>query len=174
MSMSRIILVTTLVLCFVAGAPGAAAVRVAPVPPTAGTNDFYISNAKPLTASPLIKLPIGAIRPEGWLRRQLELETDGFSGRLMEISKFLKKEGNAWLAANGQGHSPWEELPYWLKGFGDLGYVLGNQRIISEAKLWIEAMLNSRQSDGWFGPVANKTGAGKDKKAPTCGPTWWR
>jgi hypothetical protein len=63
---------------------------------------------------------------------QLELQTEGFSGRLMEISKFLKKEGNAWLAANGQGHSPWEELPYWLKGYGDMGYVLGDKKIIDD------------------------------------------
>ncbi len=170
MSMSRIILVATLVLCLVAAVQGAATVRVVPVPPTTTTNDFYVSNAKPLTASPLVKLPIGAIKPEGWLRRQLELETDGFSGRLGEISRFLKKEGNAWLAADGQGHSPWEELPYWLKGFGDLGYVLGDQRIIGEAKVWIAAILASRQSDGWFGPVANKAGAGKDKKAPDLWP----
>ncbi|MEN6578719.1 MAG: beta-L-arabinofuranosidase domain-containing protein [Phycisphaerales bacterium] len=146
--------------------PLLSAVRVAPVPPTATTNDFYVSNQKPLMPSPLIKLPIGAIKPEGWLRRQLELQADGFSGHLTEISQFLKKDGNAWLAPNGEGHSPWEELPYWLKGFGDTGYVLGDQRIIDEAKVWIEGILSSRQADGWFGPVANKTGAGDSKKAP--------
>ena len=121
MAKSRIILIATVVLCFVVAAQGAATVRVVPVPPTSATNDFYVSNAKPLTPSPLLKLPIGAIKPEGWLRRQLELQTEGFSGRLMEISRFLKKEGNAWLAADGQGHSPREEMPYWLKGFGDTG-----------------------------------------------------
>jgi hypothetical protein len=168
MTRSRTILGIAVTLLFVDALY--ASIRVVPVPPTTVTNDFYVSNAKPLTASPLLKLPIGAIKPEGWLRRQLELETEGFSGRLMEISKFLKKEGNAWLAADGRGHSPWEEPPYWLKGFGDLGYVLGDQRIIDEARVWIEAILNSRQSDGWFGPVANKTGAGKDKKAPDLWP----
>jgi len=66
-----------------------AAVRVAPVPPTATTNDFYVSNQKPLAANPLIKLPIGSIQPEGWLRRQLELQAEGFSGHLTEISQFL-------------------------------------------------------------------------------------
>lgn len=170
MTMSRIILVATLVLGFVAAGHGAAAIRVVPVPPTAATNDFYVANAQPLTANPLIKLPIGAVKPEGWLHRQLELQTDGFSGRLTEISKFLKKEGNAWLAADGKGDSPWEEMPYWLKGFGDMGYVLGDKRIIDETKVWIEAMIKSRQPDGWFGPLANKTGAGPDKKAPDLWP----
>jgi hypothetical protein len=114
MTMSRVILVATLVLGSVAAVQGAAAVRVVPVPPTSVTNDFYVGNTQPLAPSPLLKLPIGAVKPEGWLRRQLELQADGFSGRLTEISKFLKKEGNAWLAADGKGDSPWEEMPYWL------------------------------------------------------------
>ncbi|NLH43958.1 MAG: hypothetical protein GX448_19135, partial [Planctomycetes bacterium] len=165
---SRTLLVTTVALLF-ATALGAA-VRVTPVPPTERTNDFYVSNARPLTPSPLIKLPIGSIKPEGWLRRQLELQADGFSGHLAEISHFLKKEGNAWLAADGQGHSPWEELPYWLKGFGDTGYILGDKRIIDEARVWIEGMLGSRKPDGWFGPAALRTGAGEKKTAPDLWP----
>ncbi len=170
MTMSRMILIATIALLFVTLADGAATVRTVPVPPTSVTNDFYVGNAKPLAPSPLLKLPLGAIKPEGWLRRQLELQAEGFSGRLMEISKFLQKEGNAWLAADGQGHSPWEEMPYWLKGFGDMGYVLGDQRIVDEAKVWIEAILKSRQPDGWFGPVANKAGSRDTKKAPDLWP----
>jgi hypothetical protein len=148
----------------------AVAVRVVPAPPTVGTNDFYVSNARPLAPSPLIKLPVGAIKPEGWLRRQLELQAEGFSGHLMEISPFVKKDGNAWLAANGQGHSPWEEMPYWLKGFGDTGYVLGDKRIIDEARVWIEGMFSSRQADGWFGPLANKLGSRDTPDAPDLWP----
>jgi DUF1680 family protein len=168
MTRLRTILVVTSTLLWVNAAY--ASIRVTPVAPTTTTNDFYVSNAKPLAPSPLLKLPIGAIKPQGWLRRQLELQADGFSGHLTEISKFLQKDGNAWLAADGQGHSPWEEVPYWLKGFGDMGYVLGDQRIIDEAKVWIEAILRSRQADGWFGPVANKAGSRDTKKAPDLWP----
>ena len=109
---SRITLVAIFIL--VGFAASHASVRVAPAPPTSGTNDFYVSNQLPLAPSRLVKLPIGAIKPEGWVRRQLELQADGFCGHLTEISRFLKKDGNAWLASDGQGHSPWEELPYWL------------------------------------------------------------
>ena len=121
MSKARVLLIATITLLLASTRQAAMTVRVVPVSPTVGTNDFYVSNAKPLAPSPLIRLPIGAIQPEGWLRRQLELQADGFSGHLTEISQFLKKDGNAWLAADGQGHSPWEEMPYWLKGFGDTG-----------------------------------------------------
>jgi hypothetical protein len=124
-------------------------------PNTKATNSSYVSNRPPLTPSPFIKLPVGAIKPQGWVRKQLELEAEGFTGHLLEISRFLKKENNAWLSATGQGHSPWEELPYWLKGYSNLGYVLSDKRIIDEAQTWIEATIASQREDGYFGPRAN-------------------
>ena len=60
-------------------------------------NRFYTSNRAPLAPSPLIKLPIGAIQPQGWLRTQLQLEADGFSGHLSDISQFCKYERNGWV-----------------------------------------------------------------------------
>ena len=59
---------------------------------------------------------------------------------------------------NGLGENGWEELPYWLKGYGDLGYVLHDSVIIKNARRWIDAVLASQQADGYFGPRANKTG----------------
>jgi DUF1680 family protein len=117
----------------------------------------YVGNRKPLLSSPLIKLPIGAIEPHGWLRHQLELEARGMTGRLPEVSKWCKFEGNAWASAKGEGHSGWEELPYWLKGYGDLGYVLKDEQIIREARQWIDAVLASQEESGWFGPRSLKT-----------------
>ena len=74
MTVSRIILVVIIAFVFVAAGQAAGTLRVVPVPPTTTTNDFYVGNAKPLTPSPLIKLPIGAVKADGWLRRQLELQ----------------------------------------------------------------------------------------------------
>jgi len=129
-------------------------------PPLDRTNAFYVSNKPPLAPSPLVKLPIGAITPRGWLRQMLDLEADGMTGHLTEISRWCKAEGNAWLSPKGEGHSPWEELPYWLKGFGDLGYVLRNERITTEARKWIEGIIASQRDDGYFGPRANLTNIG--------------
>jgi hypothetical protein len=126
-------------------------------PPTAGANAFYVGNRPPLLPNPLIKLPIGAITPKGWLRNQLVLEADGMSGHLAEISKWCKAEGSAWMSPRGEGRLGWEELPYWLKGFGDLGYVLKDERIIKEARPWIEAVLASQEPSGYFGPRVGKT-----------------
>ncbi|MGQ9575452.1 MAG: beta-L-arabinofuranosidase domain-containing protein [Thermoguttaceae bacterium] len=128
------------------------------VPDPAPANEFYPGNREPLAPSPLVKLPVGAVRPRGWLRKQMERMAGGLTGRLHELSRFLAPEGNAWLDPHGEGDkSFWEELPYWLKGFGDLGYLLEDQRIINEARRWIEAALASQREDGYFGPRRNLT-----------------
>jgi len=147
--------------CVLALAGGLAAfgdtVAVAP-PDVEKGNEYYVGNRPPLMPSALIKLPVGAIRPQGWVRTQLELQAEGYTGRLTEISAFLKKENNAWLSPTGQGEHGWEEVPYWLKGFSNLGYVLGDERIIKEAQTWIDAILASQKDDGWFGPDAGRKG----------------
>ncbi len=124
--------------------------------PAAQRCGLYTSNRAPLLPSPLVKLPIGSIVPAGLVKNMLELEAGGMSGHLAEISKWCKFEGNAWADPTGMGHSGWEELPYWLKGYGDLGYVLRDTAIIAETKKWIDHILNGQESDGWFGPKGLK------------------
>jgi hypothetical protein len=120
--------------------------------PATQRSGLYASNRAPLLPSPLIKLPIGSITPAGLVRNMLELEAGGMTGHLAEISTWCKFEGNAWSDPSGKGHSGWEELPYWLKGYGDLGYVLREKVIIAEAKKWVDQILKGQESDGWFGP----------------------
>lgn len=119
-----------------------------------------VPNREPLAPVPFLRLPIGSVAPRGWLRNQLELEAAGMTGRLEEISAWCRFEGNAWASPTGEGHSGWEELPYWLKGFGDLGYVLGDERMVRRARRWIDAVLASQREDGWFGPKSNRTSLG--------------
>lgn len=119
-------------------------------------NDYYIGNRSPLEPSMFIVLPPGAVKPQGWLNKQLWLQAEGFHGRLAEISPYLRKNGNAWLDENGRGSHGWEEVPYWLKGYGNLAYILGDESMIAEAKTWIEGAIKSQQDDGWFGPDYSK------------------
>jgi Beta-L-arabinofuranosidase, GH127 len=131
--------------------------RVVPAIHADKPGGLYVGNRAPLVPSPLMKLPIGSITPRGWLRGQLEAEAKGMIGRLEEISKWCKFDGNAWVDRKGQGHSGWEEMPYWLKGYGDLGYVLKDEHIIKEARKWIDAVLAGQDRDGWFGPHELRT-----------------
>ncbi len=130
----------------------AAEVQVVKGPDISGENRHYVANRPPLAPSPFVKLPIGSIQPAGWLRHMLETERAGMIGRLQEISPWLDMEKSAWGNREGRGSFGWEEMPYWLKGYGDLGYVLRDDAIIAETKKWIESAIASQREDGWFGP----------------------
>ncbi|MBS1934561.1 MAG: glycoside hydrolase family 127 protein, partial [Bacteroidetes bacterium] len=128
-------------------------VSVVKYPATTSVNHFYKGNKSPLLPLHFIKLPIGSIKPEGWILKYLQLQRDGLTGHLGEISAWLDKKNNAWFSGNGHGDHGWEEVPYWLKGYGDLGYILKDEKIIAETKLWIEKVLQSQRPDGYFGPA---------------------
>ena len=121
-------------------------------PATKDLNKFYLSNKKPLQPLSFIKLPVGSISPQGWILKYLELQRDGLTGKLGDISAWLDKKDNAWFSGNGKGDHGWEEVPYWLKGYGNLGYVLKDEKIIAETKLWLNKVFESQQADGYFGP----------------------
>ena len=86
-------------------------------------------------------------------------------GHLSEISRFCRVEGNPWLTAGSEMKDGyWEEVPYWLKGFGDLGYILDDERIESETGRWIDALLASRQDDGWFGTLGQPAALARKRR----------
>lgn len=118
---------------------------------TSTQNDFYVSNRAPLQPQQFIKLPAGTIQPEGWLKQQLELQKEGLNGHLGEISAWLQKKDNAWLETGGQWG--WEEVPYWLRGYANLAYIVEDNQMLNEAKFWIEGILKSQREDGNFGPM---------------------
>lgn len=164
---------TLLLLCTLVVGSRPAPAQTAPVQrldtiPAATRTSLYVSNREPLAPSPLVKLPIGSITPRGWLRRMLEIERDGMTGHLKEISPWLNFEKSSWADPQGRGHYGWEEMPYWLKGYGDLGYVLKDPAIIAEARRWIEAAMASQREDGYFGPREMLTAL--DTKTPDMWP----
>lgn len=116
---------------------------------------FYTPNRAPLQPTAFQRLPIGSITPKGWLRQQLVLQADGLNGRMPEVSDYLKYEGNGWVTPGS--NVGWEEVPYWLRGFGDLGYVLGDARVIGLATKWLTGIIASQRPDGWFGPEGART-----------------
>jgi Beta-L-arabinofuranosidase, GH127 len=121
-------------------------------PPQQYSHTEGLDNRAPLRPLSLVKLPMGSIRPEGWVLKYLQLQRDGLTGQLGTISAWLDKKDNAWYSGNGKGDHGWEEVPYWLKGYGDLGYILRDTAIINETRRWLDKAFESQTSDGYFGP----------------------
>ena len=98
------------------------------------------------------------LKPEGWLRRQLEIQAEGLSGNLHKIWPDIRD--SAWIGGNCEG---WERVPYWLDGFIPLAYLLQNEEMIATVKKYIDAIVSAQQDDGWICPCEN----GKREKYDT-------
>ena len=79
-------------------------------PAIAQSNSFYTGNKTPLLPLHFVKLPVGSIKPGGWILKYLELQRDGLTGQLGNISAWLDKNNNAWFSGNGKGDHGWEEV----------------------------------------------------------------
>ena len=96
-------------------------------------------------------LPLGAIRPAGWLKQQLEIQASGLSGHLDETWPDVGPN-SGWLGGTGES---WERGPYFLDGLVPLAWLLDDQRLKSKAQKFIEWTLSSQQPSGMFGPASN-------------------
>lgn len=94
-------------------------------------------------------LPLGSIKPAGWLKDQLRIQADGFTGHLEEHWPDVGPD-NGWVGGSGDS---WERGPYYLDGLLPLAYLLEDDKLIAKANRWIEWTLSSQREDGGFGPT---------------------
>jgi len=109
-----------------------------------------IFNRAPLVPNSMAALPLGAVRPAGWLREQLETAAKGLTGKLHTFWPDVKD--SAWRGGEGDG---WERAPYYLDGLVPLAYLLEDKELIAVCKEYIEWTLSSQREDGFFGPEKN-------------------
>ncbi|NLF71312.1 MAG: hypothetical protein GX575_19960 [Candidatus Anammoximicrobium sp.] len=129
------------------GPPGSKAWRAC----AEGPNRHYPVNPPPLQATKFVALPLGAVKPQGWLKTQLTIQANGLTGHLDEFWPSLVKTG--WKGGDGES---WERGPYFLDGLVPLAYLLDDPRLLAKTKHWLEGILASGQPNGWFGPAQNK------------------
>jgi hypothetical protein len=105
----------------------------------------------PLADAPRALLPLGTIRPRGWLKRQLEIQAAGLTGHLHDIWADVGPN-SGWLGGNGES---WERGPYYLDGLVPLAWLLDDARLKSTAQKFVDWTLEHQQADGWVGPRKN-------------------
>lgn len=106
-------------------------------------------NRAPLVEKPYAELPLGAVRPEGWLRAQLQTMAAGLTGHLDEHYAEVCGDRNAWLGGDGD---TWERGPYWIDGLYPLARLLDDKELEAKAMRWIEWTLANQRSNGQIGP----------------------
>ncbi len=152
-------LLIALILLGCAPAPREAVVT-AELPPT----QVYW-NQEPLAENALAPLPLGSIKPRGWLRRQLQIQADGLSGHLDEFWPDLGSD-SGWLGGTGES---WERGPYYLDGLLPLAYLLEDETLIAKAKKWVDWTLENQRESGAIGPDPNRGTYAQEWQ----GADWW-
>ena len=114
---------------------------------------LYLQNRAPLIEKTYLELPLGSVKPLGWLEDQLIRMKNGMTGHLDELYEKVMGKRNGWLGGDGD---VWERGPYWIDGLIPLAYILNDQELINTAKPWIEWTLKSQQEDGYFGPYIDR------------------
>ncbi|MFO0889373.1 MAG: glycoside hydrolase family 127 protein [Isosphaeraceae bacterium] len=106
-----------------------------------------------LRPAAFVPLPLGRIRPAGWLEAQLRVQAAGLSGHLDEFWPDIKD--SAWIGGKAEG---WERVPYWLDGIVPLAYLLDDPALQAKVKRFIDHILDHQHPDGWLGPVGDTAG----------------
>ncbi|QHV93802.1 beta-L-arabinofuranosidase domain-containing protein [Spirosoma endbachense] len=128
------------------------------------------NNRTPLAPQKYLELPLGAIKPDGWLHHQLEVMRDGSTGHLDEYYPKIKDD-NGWLGGKGDG---WEETPYWLDGAVPLAYLLDDKTLKDKVQKYVNWSLEHQRPNGFFGPYTKQEVANRGKMNSCAdGEDWW-
>ena len=115
----------------------------------------YKNNRYPLLRKPLMELPLGSIKPKGWLHEMLVRQKNGASGQMDVLYPSVMGKRNGWLGGDGD---QWERGPYWIDGLLPLAYILDDDVLKAKVQPWIEWALQSQREDGFFGPEKDYPG----------------
>jgi hypothetical protein len=131
---------------------------------TTEKNNNYYSDPYPVEKLyQFIQLPVGAVQPNGWLRKELQSWADGITGHLQEYRG--DAFWNTWDNRRFRNEhppvpgDPWwffEHQAYWAEGLFQLAYMLDDNRLKNIAGEFVDKVLAGQNKDGYFGGFPDK------------------
>jgi hypothetical protein len=104
-----------------------------------------------LASTAFTALPLGQVKPYGWLRRQLRIQADGLSGHLDEFWPDVGPT-SGWLGGTGES---WERGPYFVDGLLPLAWQLDDEGLKAKAMRFVDWTLDNQAPSGMIGPASN-------------------
>jgi DUF1680 family protein len=134
------------------------------------TAQNYVVNQPPLVPQKYIELPLGAVKPKGWLLEQLSIMNRGLTGHLDEIYPALRDD-NGWLGGKGESL---EATPYWLDGALPLAWLLDDPALKEKVMKYVNWVLDNQRPSGYFGPFTKyERETGARVETVNQGDDWW-
>lgn len=99
-------------------------------------------------------LPVGAIKPTGWLQDQLVLSANGLAGHEFDFYRYVAR--STWLGGTHEYSELHESAPYWFNYIVPLAWTLDDARLKEQAKTFLDYVLDHQAEDGWLGPEATR------------------
>ncbi len=134
------------------------------------TSSAGFPNRPPLAPTAFIALPLGAVRPRGWLENQLKIQRDGLTGRLPDIWPDYVGNNSGWLGGSGEA---WEVGPYYCDGALPLAHLLQDTALLDHVHAFVDWTLRSQNPNGLFGPQEQRAPAFVPKPQGTI-TDWWQ
>ena len=127
------------------------------------TNKYYSDPFPKEKLNKFVQLPVGAVKPEGWLKKQLQAWSDGITGHLQEYRSDIFS--NVWdnrkyriehLKLTRGTWWSFEHQAYWADGLSQLAYELDDPRLRGIADEFVNKVLAGQGKDGYFGGWQDK------------------
>ena len=102
-----------------------------------------------------VPLPLGAIQPLGWMKKQLLTQAASLSGHLPLF--WADVANSSWIGGTADGGLH-ERTPYWMNGFLPLAYQLKDPDLLALVDKYISYILSHQTEGGWLGLDDDRSG----------------
>ncbi|OSD04868.1 hypothetical protein PYCCODRAFT_1363452 [Trametes coccinea BRFM310] len=108
-----------------------------------------------LAPKKFLNIPLGQVKPAGWLRDQLVVQANGLAGHEHDFYDYVAQSD--WIGGNSYYSNLEEAGSYWFNGMVPNGVLLDDPKIMSQTQQFLDYVLDHQDSTGWLGPEVNTT-----------------
>ncbi|EGO20580.1 hypothetical protein SERLADRAFT_441925 [Serpula lacrymans var. lacrymans S7.9] len=125
-------------------------IRLLSLFPLLGIVGVLAQNTTGLSPKQYLYLPLGAIKPSGWLYDQLMVQTNGLAGNERNFYDYVAQSD--WTGGNYTYSNLEEAGSYWFNGLVPNGVIVNDTTIQSQTQYFLDYVFANQDSTGWIGP----------------------